>query len=160
VQKRKLAQADDAVAAHFRQRIREPSRFDAFMAGRGWFYSDTSCRRCSSTRRRTYDSACLDCAITKRPLLLRPNGSVACWPPANQSRAGYLDRAERSKREPEGATFGPFHAVAHPLGKLTVNAPTLNLSIPDLRAWDFDSINHLATQHPALLDLLRWAGWL
>lgn len=157
--KRQLARSDPAVAEHFRRRIREPARYDAMMGGRTKYTSDTPCGRCGSCSRTVYSASCWTCARTKRPLHTDSSGRVTSWPPAKQSRAGFLDRAERGKRDPEAIAFGPFNAVQHPLGKLSVTADSLNWSCPDLRALDFQTINSLVRRYPEFLELLEWAGW-
>jgi hypothetical protein len=162
VKLRKLAQSDDAVASYLRRRVSEGARFDAFLASRGWYYG-RPCPRCHSTRRRTYDAACLECCLRRRPLQLRPDNSVASWPQAQRSRDGWLavKDAERRDRagEHQAETFGPFTATSYPTGRLRVEAPDISWRADDLRTLDFSNINNLATRHPELLDLLRWAGW-
>lgn len=156
---REIAQGDPAVASHLQRRIREPARYEALMAGRTRFTSDTTCGRCGSSTRTVYSASCWTCAMTRRPLHTGSSGRVTSWPPARQSRAGFLDRADRSKRDPEAMTFGPFDAVQHPLGKLSVTADSLNWSCPDLRTLDFNTINNLVRRYPEFLELLEWAGW-
>lgn len=158
-QHRQLARADPGVAEHFRRRIREQARYDAMMVGRTKYTSDTTCGRCGSRMRTVYSASCWTCATTKRPLHTDSTGRVTNWPPAKQSRAGFLDRAERSKRDAEAVAFGPFDAVQHPLGRLSVTADSLNWSCPDLRALDFHTIKNMVRRYPEFIELLEWAGW-
>jgi hypothetical protein len=162
-QKRMLARSDPAVAEHFRRRIREPARFIAFLAGRSSFTSDTPCRRCGSSTRTVYCASCYACQTSRRPLQLTVSGKVAAWPPALRSRAGWLALCEERQRERKGEresrTFGPFTASTTPTGTLSISAPALGLSIPDLSLHPFDFINNVIQRHPEFLDVLRWAGW-
>lgn len=161
---RELARSDTAVAEHFRRRIREPARFDAFVMGRKSYSSDTPCKRCGSRTRTVYCSSCYACQTNRRPLQLTAGGKVAAWPPALRSRAGWLALCEQRKRERNGerdaATFGPFTATTTPTGKLSISAPALGLSIPDLSLHSFDFINNVIQRHPEFLGVLRWAGWV
>jgi hypothetical protein len=161
--KRDLARSDPAVAEHLRRRIREPGRFNAMMAGRSRYASDTACRRCGGNTRTVYGAACWTCQTSLRPLQLTDRGRVAGWPPAFRSRAGWLALCGERRRERQGEretrTFGPFTATTTPTGTLSISAPVLGLSIPDLSLHSFDFINNIATRHPKLLDVLRWAGW-
>jgi hypothetical protein len=160
--KRELARLDSAVAEHFRKRIREPERFEAFLAGRSRYISDTPCR-CGSSIRTVYCASCWTCQTTRRPLQLTAAGKVAAWPPALRSRAGWLALCEQRQRERNGErdsrTFGHFTATTTPTGKLSISAPAVGISVPDLGALPFDSINNLVRLYPEVLDALRWAGW-
>jgi hypothetical protein len=158
-----LARSDPAVAAHLRRRIREPARYEAMLAGRTRYASDTPCQKCGSSTRTVYGAACWTCATTKRPLQTDQHGRVTGWPPALRSRAGWLALADERQRERKGernvGTFGQFTATTTPTGKLSISAPALGINLPDLGAMPFDFINNLATRHPEVLDALRWAGW-
>jgi hypothetical protein len=160
---RQLARTDPAVAAHLQQRIREPARFSALMAGASRYASDTACLRCGSCTRTVYGAACHACAIRKRPLQTDAAGKVTAWPPAMRSRAGWLAMCDERKRESQGerdsAAFGPITAITTPTGKLSISAPTLGLSIADMSALSFERINRLARLHPEVLQALAWAGW-
>lgn len=161
---REIAQTDTAVAEFLRARVREPERFAAFLAGRGWYDSDRRCTRCGSARRTVYCASCHACQTARRPLRLDNMNRVASWPPALRSREGWLALCDQRKRERGGerasATFGPFTATTTPTGKLSVAAPALNLSIPDLSKHEFEYLNNIVLRHPEFLDLLRWAGWV
>jgi hypothetical protein len=161
---RQLARTDPAVAAHLQRRIREPARFHAFMAGRSRYTSDTPCGRCDSSTRTVYCASCWTCQTAKRPLQTDQSGRVTGWPVALRSRAGWLALCEQQQRERQGEretrTFGRFTATTTPTGTLSVSAPALGLSIPDLSRHPFDFINNIATRHPEFLDVLRWAGWI
>ena len=160
---RQLARTDPAVAGHLQRRIREPARFEAMMAGRTRYTSDTRCSRCGSCARTVYGAACFTCQTNRRPLQLTSGGKVAAWPPALRSRAGWLALCNERQRERQGerdaSTFGAFTATTTPTGKLSISAPTLGLSIPDMSALSFDHINRLVRLHPEFLELLEWAGW-
>ena len=163
-QLRSIAQSDTAVAQFLRARIREEKRFIAFIEGRAWYESDRKCQRCGSINRTVYCAACHACQTSRRPLLLDSRNRVASWPPALRSREGWLALCEQRKRERGGeralASFGPFTATTTPTGKLSVEAPALNLSIPDLSKHEFEYLNNIVRRHPEFLDLLRWAGWV
>lgn len=160
---RELARSDTAVAEHFRRRIREPARFDAFLAGRRSYTSDTACTRCGSSMRTVYCASCYACQTGRRPLQLTHGGKVAAWPPALRSRAGWLALCEQRRRERRGerqsCIVGPFTATTTPTGTLSISAPALGLSISDLSLHSFDFINNVIQRHPEFLDVLRWAGW-
>ena len=162
-QKGMLARADSAVAEHFRRRIREPACFDAFLAGRSSYASDTPCTRCGSSNRTVYCASCYACQTSRRPLQLTSTGTVAAWPPALRSRAGWLALCDERRRERSGeresCTFGPFTGTTTPTGKLSIDAPALGLRIPDLSRHPFDFIHNIVQRHPDLLEVLRWAGW-
>lgn len=161
---RELARSDTAIAEHFRRRIREPARFDAFLAGRSSYPSDTLCTRCGSSIRTVYCASCYACQIRRRPLQLTAGGKVTAWPPALRSRAGWLALCEERRRERNGereaCTFGAFTASTTPTGKLSLEASGLGIRIPDLSSHSFDQINNLASRYPEVLDALRWASWL
>jgi hypothetical protein len=160
---RELARSDPAVAELMRRRIREPARYEAMMAARTRYTSDTQCNRCGSRTRTVYGAACHACAVLKRPLQTDHHGRVTGWPPALRSRAGWLALRDGHKRERGGerdaCTFGAFTATTTPTGKLSLSAPALGLSIADLSALPFDHINRLARLHPEVLQALAWAGW-
>lgn len=162
-QHRQIARADPAVAAHLQRRIREPARHEAMMAGRTRYTSDTACSRCGSHTRTVYAAACWTCATTKRPLRTDSAGNVTGWPPSLRSRAGWLALCDERKRERQGerhsCTFGPFTATTTPTGKLSLSAPSLGISVADMGALPFDSINRMALLYPQVLDALRWASW-
>lgn len=162
-QHRMLARSDPAVAEHLRRRIREPARFEALLAGRSRYTSDTPCGRCGSSIRTVYCSSCWTCQTSRRPLQLTAGGKVAAWPPALRSRAGWLALCDERRRERSGesesCTFGPFEATTTPTGTLSISAPTLGLRIPDLSRYPFDFINNVVQRHPEFLDVLRWANW-
>ena len=67
-------------------------------------------------------------------------------------------RRERNG-ERDGGTFGAFTASTTPTGKLSISAPTLGLSIPDMSALSFEHINRLVRLYPELREALAWAGW-
>jgi len=161
---RMLARADSAVAAHLQRRVREPARFAAFVAGHSSYASDTPCQRCGSSARTVYCASCHACQVRRRPLQLTSTGKVAAWPPALRSRAGWLAVCDERRRERSGEcdsrTFGPFTATTTPTGKLSISAPALGISVPDMGALPFDHINHLCRLYPEVLDVLRFAGWL
>ena len=160
---RQLARMDTAVAEHLRGRIREPARFQALIAGRSSYSSDTQCKRCGGSTRTVYCASCWGCQTSRRPLVLNERGGVALWPPALRSRAGWLALCEQRQRERRGeslsCTFGVFTASTTPTGKLSIEAPALKLSIPDLSLHHFDFINNIVQRHPEFLDVLKFAGW-
>jgi hypothetical protein len=161
---RTIAQTDSAVAQFLKSRIREEARFTAFLAGQASFKSDTECARCGSTTRTVYCASCHTCQTTRRPLRLDRKNRIASWPPALRSRAGWLAICEERKRERGGehskATFGPFTAISTPTGRLSIEAPSLNLAIPDLSRHEFEYLNNIVRRHPEFLELLRWARWI
>lgn len=160
---RQLARTDPAVAEHLRRRIRESARFDAMMAGRTRYTSDTPCPKCGGSTRTVYSASCWTCAVRSRPLQTDSAGRVTAWPPALRSRAGWLALRDERRRErageTDGATFGAFTASTTPTGRLSLHAPALGIAIPDMAALSFDQINHLSRLHPEVLHALAWAGW-
>ncbi|PZQ76951.1 MAG: hypothetical protein DI563_05470 [Variovorax paradoxus] len=160
---RMLARTDPAVAEHLRRRIREPARFDALMAARTRFTSDTPCAKCGGCTRTVYASACWTCAVRSRPLQRDIAGKVTGWPAALRSRAGWLAVREERRRERagdvDGATFGLFTATTTPTGRLSLHAPAHGIAIPDMAALSFDHIHHLSRLYPEVLQALVWAGW-
>ena len=92
-------------------------------------------------------------------------GSRKCdrTPGSAHARALYPPRCKQTRtqtRQLATATFGPFTATTTPTGKLSIEAPSMNLSIPDLSKHPFEYLNNIVTRHPEFLDALKWAGWV
>lgn len=119
---RTLCQTDFAFATALQARVSDPARWEAFLAGKG-NYEGRQCGKCDSVRRRTRDASCYDCLLTanRNDWALIRKGIA---PPAQHSRAGYLDSLERQRRERSGevAEFkaGDWMARQYPTGRLAV----------------------------------------
>jgi len=160
---RDVARRDEAFADELRKRT-EPSRIDALVAGLGRFWSETLCPRCGSPYWRVYDRACWECWSTRH----RP---AAVWESiragrgyfgGKRSRDGWLDQQDVRRRiragEYKAIIEGDITAHEHPDGRLEVVQPP-PLQCPDLRAVHTPRLFQLAAQYPALVEVLRRAGW-
>lgn len=160
-QQRTLCRNDPAFAQALRQRVADPARWDAFMAGESWYLGKT-CHRCGSQRRRTRCCGCYSCLLVRgaKAWDLMRQGIM---PPAQRSRDSYLDRLERAKREKSGEyteyACGAFTARQYPTGRLSVVAPTHHINQPDMARLSGQQIHALVDRFPELLEVLRWAGW-
>ena len=158
---RGLCQSDPAYSQALCQRVADPARWDAFMAGDSWYIGKT-CQRCGSQRRRVRCCGCYDC-------MLRANHQdwdlmrQGVMPPAQQSRDSYLDRLERTQREKSGEyqeyVYGAFTARQYPTGRLSVVAPTHHINCADTASIPARQLHALVDRYPELLEVLRWAGW-
>jgi hypothetical protein len=85
-------------------------------------------------------------------------------PPAKQTRDGYLDRMERTKRERGGEcetfTYGAFTATRDPTGRLAVHSDIHSIHQPDLARLEGRQVYALCERFPDLVEVLRWAGWI
>lgn len=160
-QQRDLCERDPAFAEALRQRVANPDRWEAFIARRAW-YMGRVCARCGSQRRRVRSNDCYDCLLSTNrndwSLILSGIG-----PPAKHSRAGYLDRLERAKRERAGEcetyTCGAFTASQFPSGRLALVSVAHHINQPDLSRLDGSQVYRLCEQYPEVLEIMRWAGW-
>ncbi|TAN11893.1 MAG: hypothetical protein EPN34_06120 [Burkholderiaceae bacterium] len=156
------------MAAHFKRRIREPARFDAFMACRSAFISDTPCARCGSQKRTVYTASCWQCQITRRPLRLDAHGAVLAWPPAQRTRESFLDVHARKRRAKAGECVefnaGDVLARKYPDGRLfierTERAPRFHIEDanrlpPAGAAWLLDQMK----SDPNLRAVAAWDNW-
>jgi hypothetical protein len=118
----RLCQTDSAYASALRCRVSDPDRWTAFLAG-ARHYEGRQCGKCGSNRRRTRDGSCYDCLLTanRNDWALISKGIA---PPAQHSRAGYLDSLERQQRERSGEVTefraGSWTARQYPTGRLAV----------------------------------------
>lgn len=160
---RDIARQDSAFTEELRKRT-ESARVDALIAGQGRYWSETPCPRCGSPHRRVYDRACWECWQRKH----RP---AAVWDAirtgrgylgGKRSRAGWLDQQDVRRRVRAGEynciTEGEVIAHEHPDGRLEITQPPA-LQCPDLRAVHHTRLFQLADEYPALVEVLRRAGW-
>lgn len=160
---RRLCRADHAYQAALRQRVGNPDRFDAFMAGRATYIDfDRPCPKCESVRRRTRDRSCYVCHLSRgQDNFDRMKAGIA--PIVTRNRDGHLDRLSRQKAEKNGEcitrTFGGITAIRWPTGRLEVHLPDGD-STPDLaKGMSPKGVWQLAQQMPDMMDALVWAGW-
>jgi len=161
-QQRALCKRDPAFSEALRKRVSNPARWEAFIAGRSW-YEGKPCKRCGSTRRRVRSCDCYDCLLTVNRSdwsLMRSNVT----PPSKNSRDGYLDRMERTKRERAGEcerfAYGAFTATQYPTGRLAVHSDIHSIHQPDLARLEGRQVHALCDRFPDLVEVLRWAGWI
>jgi hypothetical protein len=85
-------------------------------------------------------------------------------PPAKNTRDGYLDRLERTKRERQGGyetfTYGAFKATQYPTGRLAVHSDAHHIHQPDLSRVEGIQLHALCQRFPDLVEVLRWANWI
>lgn len=160
---RDIARQDRAFADELRKRT-EPARIDALVAGQGRFWSETPCPRCGSPHRRVSDRACWDCWQRKHrpPAVWEAIQAGRGYFGGTRSRDGWLDQQDVRRRIRAGEfntiTQGDITAHEHPDGRLEITQPP-DLLCPDLRAIHTPRLFQLAAQHPALVEVLRRAGW-
>ena len=157
----KLCMTDHVFKEALRLRVSNTGRWLAFTQGLPYFIGRV-CRRCQSQRRRVYNGACYDCMLNRNRhdfALIR----VGVTPPANQSRDGWLDTKERSKRERSGECLryesGPYVAEQFPTGRVRLIAPHLHLDMPDLKAMSSERVYHMGLTDLDFRRLLELIGW-
>jgi len=156
-----VCKVDYAFKEALRVRVSNGDRWDAFIAGRS-YYTGNPCKRCQSHRRRVVNNNCYDCTLSrnKADFTLIRQGIA---PPAKQTRDGWLDKHERSKREKFGECLryeiGKYLAEQFPTGRVRLIVPHLLVDAHDLVKEIEPQRLHQMARDPDFLALLKKLGW-
>ena len=157
-----ICQKDLAYRSALEERVADPRRFGAFLAGASQYIRlGEPCPKCLGFRRRVRDRSCYTCHLERgKDNFERMKAGIS--PTKQRSRASYLDMLERQKAEAVGdfveRQFGEFTLRQYPTGRLWVTFPDGYVT-EDLNTYDPGSVFALREKHPNFNSALDWAGW-
>lgn len=159
---REICRLNPAFAEALGQRVSDPRRFAAFIAGApSYLRLAEPCGKCGGFRRRTRDRSCYTCHLNRgRENFERMKAGLS--PHKKRSMDSHLDLLARQKAEKEGehiaGTFGCVSAKRWPTGRLEITFPD-GFVEPDLNKRDGKDVWRLMEMLPEMKDVLIWAGW-
>ncbi len=157
-----ICQKDLAYRAALEERVADPRRFAAFMAGVSEYIRiGEPCPTCLSFRRRVRDRSCYTCHLSRgKDNFERMKAGIS--PIKKRSRAGHLDLLAREKAAAADEflerQFGEFTLRQYPTGRLWVTFPDGYVT-EDLNTYEPQVVWALRNKHSDFNAALNWAGW-